>query len=159
MVKFKYKNILGISNVETNQIIEAVKDGLRVGKNFLVDKNVLPGACASFLAISRKLNQQIFESNSIGIKLMSEAILSVPKNLAKNAGHDFTTMINAKEKGCDVKYLGIDLTNGVLYDPVSNAKFDSYSVIKHLVSSSCNISTNLCLIDEIMKAGRNISKQ
>ena len=54
---------------------------------------------------------------------------------------------------------GVDLSSGHLIDPVKEGIWDNFCVLKQLISSTSMIASNVLLVDEIVKAGRNLSKQ
>ncbi|KAK3243508.1 T-complex protein 1 subunit zeta [Cymbomonas tetramitiformis] len=115
------------------QIKDATRDGLRAVSNTLIDGAVIPGAGAF------------------------EALEVIPKILAENAGFDGQEAIIAlqeeQEKG---NIVGIDITTGDPMDPVAAGVWDNFNVKKQILNSAPIITSQLLLVDEVMRAGRNM---
>lgn len=52
----------------------------------------------------------------------------------------------------------MDIISGEPMDPIDSAVFDGYTVKKQLISLSSIIATQLLLVDEILRAGRDVNK-
>ena len=149
------------------QLKDAVRDGLRAVKNVLDDKGVVPGAGYFEVALAAYLNK-ISEDTSIvkgkqklGVKAYAEGLLIVPKALAENSGHDVAASLIAvqeamqKDKAAGGKgFFGLSIESGDAIDPVAAGIYDNVCVKKTLVDTAGVISSQLLLVDEIMKAGR-----
>ena len=75
----------------------------------------------------------------------------------KNAGIDSNEKIpeldNAISNG---QIMGIDVTNGSFIYPEREGILDNYCVIRQMLTSSIIIASNLLLVDEIVRAGKNL---
>ena len=94
-----------------------------------------------------------------GIQAFAEALLVVPKILAENAGHDVQDAIvnlqDARAK-LDGKLVGLDLDTGKATDTAAAGVWDNYRVKKQYLHLSTVLATQLLLVDEVMKAGRQM---
>ena len=90
-----------------------------------------------------------------GVQLFSDACLVIPKVLAVNGGFDQQdSLVSLIDEHASGHVVGLDLNTGDVLDPVAEGIFDNYRVIRQMLSSSCVISCNLLLVDEMMRAGR-----
>jgi T-complex protein 1 subunit zeta len=140
------------------QIKDAIKDGLRAVTNAIEDKFLVPGAGAFELAVSTELNkfkETVKGKARLGVAAFAEAMLVIPKTLAQNAGHDQQSVLvelhdaHAESK----KLVGIDLKTGGALFPMEHGILDNYRVKRQILHSAAIISSNLLLVDEIMRAG------
>jgi len=155
--------IRGPNKHTINQVKDAIRDGLRAVKNAIIDNSLIYGA-GCFEANAHyhllKYKKTIQGRKKIGIQAFADALLSIPRTLANNSGHDQQDMIinllDATENG---KIVGCDLINGTLLDPKIEGIYDNYCVKKQLISLASIISSKLLLVDEIMRAGRSMGKK
>ncbi|CAH8481103.1 unnamed protein product [Heterobilharzia americana] len=150
-----------------DQIKDAVNDGLRAIKNTLEDECVVPGAGAFELVAHRELNkfaQTVKGRARLGVQAFADALLVIPKVLARNSGHDAQeTMVKLLEEAAKVdsrcqgispaELVGLDLTTGEAMIPAQVGVYDNFIVKKQIISSCSVIASNLLLVDEIMRAG------
>ncbi|KAJ3123586.1 T-complex protein 1 subunit zeta [Physocladia obscura] len=141
------------------QINDAVRDGLRAVKNAIEDEHVVPGAGAFNIALSAHLNEfkaSVKGRAKMGVQAFSDALLIIPKTLARNAGFDAQDVIVLmQEEYAEGHIVGVDLKTGETCDPVLEGIFDNYRVHRHLLHSCSVIASNFLLVDEMMRAGRS----
>ena len=74
------------------QIQDAVRDGLRTVKNALEDNCLVPGAGAFEIACANHLLNEVRSKakgkSKLGIQVLADALLIIPKTLAANGGYD-----------------------------------------------------------------------
>jgi len=154
--------IKGAHNYVIQQVKDAVRDGLRAVNNVLKDKRLIPGAGAFWMSCSRHLleNKVINRGRSKpGIRAFAEALLVVPKTLAKNSGLDTLESISDCQDEIDQgQVVGLDLESGEPIDPSIDGVWDSFRVIRNAISGATGIASNLLLCDELLKAGRSSLK-
>lgn len=83
--------IKGPNKFTITQIKDAVRDGLRAIKNALDDDCIVPGAGAFELAVHKALSSyklSVKGQARLGVQAFADALLVIPKTLAKNAGYD-----------------------------------------------------------------------
>ncbi|TNN15277.1 T-complex protein 1 subunit zeta isoform 3 [Schistosoma japonicum] len=155
-----------------NQIKDAVNDGLRAIKNTLEDECVIPGAGAFELIAYRELSkfaQSVKGRSRLGVQAFADALLVIPKVLARNAGHDAQeTMVKLLEEATRVDsrhnsispmhLVGIDLSTGEAMNPAQVGVYDNFIVKKQIINSCSVIASNILLVDEIMRAGMSSLK-
>lgn len=96
----------------------------------------------------------------LGVDVFAEALLSLPKYLAENAGFDpQETLIKLQEEceqGCMV---GLDVDSGEPMDPTISGVYDNYTVKQQLIHSAPVIASQLLVVDEVLRAGINMRKK
>jgi len=155
--------IKGPNKHTITQIKDAVRDGLRAVKNAVEDQQVVPGAGSMEIAIYQALNEyknEVRGKARLGVEAFATAMLIIPKCLAQNAGHDaqdcLVKMLQ-EYKGVD-RPVGLDLTTGEAFYPAEAGIWDNYCVKKQLLNSCTVISSNLLIVDEVMRAGMSSLK-
>ncbi|KAF8461040.1 chaperonin Cpn60/TCP-1 family [Kalaharituber pfeilii] len=156
--------IKGPNTHSINQINDAVRDGLRSVYNVIVDQAVIPGggafqvACHAHLS-SEAIKKQIKGKAKSGVQAFADALLTIPKTLAANAGFDIQDSLSAlQDEYAEGNVVGIDLTTGEPMDPVAEGVYDSFRVIRNSLASASSIASNLLLCDELLKARQMGSK-
>jgi T-complex protein 1 subunit zeta len=136
------------------QMKDAIRDGLRSLANVIQDGCVVPGAAAFELAVSKTLTDLRPDPRyALGVKVLADAALIIPKTLISNAGHDaYRAILKAKQAQGDVN-LGFDLYTGETFLPAQQGIYDNYSVKRQMIDASVVVASNLLLTDEIMRAG------
>nr|ABD96914.1 hypothetical protein [Tarenaya spinosa] len=145
------------------QIKDAVRDGLRSVKNTLEDECVVLGAGAFEVAARQHLINEVKKTvqgrAQLGVEAFADALLVVPKTLAENAGLDTQDVIIALTSEHDKgNVVGLNLQDGEPIDPQLAGIFDNYSVKRQLINSGPVIASQLLLVDEVIRAGRNMRK-
>jgi T-complex protein 1 subunit zeta len=141
------------------QLKDAVRDGLHTAKHFLDDALVLPGAgafeCAAYQHL-QAYSKQVHGRARLGVNVFADALLVIPKTLAENSGLDaqetILQMIEAHEAG---RMVGLDVHTGQLVEPMGFGIIDCCRPKRHAISLATTITTQLLLVDELLKAGRD----
>merc|ERR1712146_639268 len=88
----------------------------------------------------------------LGIDSFAQALLGIPKILAENSGFDAQeltlSLLNKHECG---ELVGVDIFTGKPTDLSLQGVYDNYSVKKQLLLSTPIISSQLLLVDEIIR--------
>ncbi|KLO20363.1 chaperonin-containing T-complex zeta subunit Cct6 [Schizopora paradoxa] len=145
------------------QIHDALRDGLRSVKNALEDNCLIPGAGAFEVACSTHLSGPVKKAAKgrakMGVQAYADALLVIPKTLAKNGGFDvLDTVVALQDEAADGNIVGIDLQSGEPFDPTVEGIWDNYRVKRQMIQSSSVIAINLLSTDEILRAGRSSLK-
>lgn len=145
------------------QIKDAVKDGTRCVKNAIDDGCVVPGAGAFEIAAAeslRKFELTVSGKEKLGVRAFGAALLVIPKTLAKNSGLDVLDTILAaqEEHQKEGKAIGIDVETGDPILPAECGIWDNSLVKRQFVSLSTIMASQLLLVDEVMRAGRNMKR-
>lgn len=141
------------------QMKDALRDGLRAVKNTLDDGTVLPGAGAFEVAAHAHLKKfaetTVQGKMKLGVLAYADALLIIPKTLAESSGFDaLETIVKLQEEHAKGQSAGVDIETGNSLDAAANHIYDNYVVKKQMLSLSSVISTQLLLVDEILRAGR-----
>ncbi|XP_058775259.1 T-complex protein 1 subunit zeta 2-like [Vicia villosa] len=145
------------------QIKDAVRDGLRSVKNTIEDESVVLGAGAFEVAARQHLINEVKKTvqgrAQLGVEAFADALLVVPKTIAENSGLDTQDAIIALTGDHDRgNIVGLNLNTGEPIDPQMEGIFDNYSVKRQIINSGPVITSQLLLVDEVMRAGRNMRK-
>lgn len=147
----------------TQQIQDALRDGLRAVKNAIEDECLIPGAGAFEVACAAHLSGPIKKSAKgrvkMGVQAFADALLVIPKTLAQNGGFDVQdVVVSLQDEQSEGKVVGLDLQSGEPFDPTVEGIWDNYRVKKQMLHSCSVIATNLLSTDEILRAGRSSLK-
>ncbi|KAG9391839.1 Chaperonin Cpn60/TCP-1 [Carpediemonas membranifera] len=150
------------------QIKDAVRDGLRAVKNAITDGCIVAGAGGIEVEMHNHLMREYKKVEGpmkVGVQVFADTLLVLPKTLAKNAGFGIqeTTIALLEAYGDGTKdgkpvHVGLNLETGKPMNPVEMGVVDNYNVKVQLVQSAAVISSQLLLVDEVLKAGRALSK-
>ncbi|GMI17014.1 hypothetical protein TrLO_g12145 [Triparma laevis f. longispina] len=157
--------IKGPNKHTIDQIKDAIRDGLRAVKNTIEDAAVVPGAGAFEIACALHLNTVLKKSvegrAKLGVEAFAEALLIVPKTLAENSGLDVQDSIIKLQEEREKTNLpiGIDCNSGDPMLPVEAGIFDNFRVKRQSIYLATVLATQLLLVDEVMKAGKQMGKK
>jgi len=148
-----------------DQIKDAVRDGLRAVKNAVEDKAVVPGAGAFELAASMHLRDEVAKNTrgraKIGVQAYADALLVIPKTLAENSGFDVQDSILklTDERETSGLSVGLDCESGEPMIPEDEGIWDNVRVKRQSLYLSTVLANQLLLVDEVMKAGKQMGKR
>lgn len=160
--------IKGSNDHSVAQMKDAVRDGLRAVRNAIEDGCVVPGAGAFELACYEHLMNAARNTKGkarLGVEVLAEAMLCVPKALAENSGFDVQDVLislkeAAQQSGASntgpAPMVGLDITTGKPVSPVDLAIFDNYCVKKNVLTIAPILAEQLLLVDEVIRAGRQM---
>ncbi|XP_026191194.1 T-complex protein 1 subunit zeta 1 [Cyclospora cayetanensis] len=155
--------IKGPNDHAVAQVKDAVRDGLRAIKNVIEDRAVIPGAGAFEVAAYCKLQEfkrEVSGKQKLGVAAFADALLVIPKTLAENSGHDvyevLLSLIDAHQTSNQL--VGIDLATGRSNSPAMEGIWDNYIVKKQMLSLAPTLAQQLLLVDEVLKAGKSMTK-
>ncbi|KAF8638017.1 hypothetical protein AX16_010649 [Volvariella volvacea WC 439] len=147
----------------TQQIQDALRDGLRAVKNAIDDDVLIPGAGAFEVACSSHLSSPVKKGAKgrvkMGVQAFADALLIIPKTLAQNGGYDVQDVVVAlQDEYSEGNVVGLDLHSGEPFDPTVEGIWDNYRVKRQMLHSCSVIAINLLSTDEILRAGRSSLK-
>merc|ERR1711865_122942 len=138
------------------QMKDALKDGLRAVANTIEDECVIPGAGAFEIAAHvhlDKFKRTIQGKARLGVEIFSNALLIVPKTLQEK----LLTLIGERES--KMLPVGINLSTGDPQDATIEGIWDNYCVKKQLLGLASVLAQQLLLVDEVIRAGRQMGGQ
>ena len=146
------------------QLKDASRDGTRAVKNAIDDLGVVPGGGAFEVACHQHLLQfkrGVKGKTKLGVEAFAKAMLIIPKTLAANSGFDvMDTLLAVQEAYEESKMpMGVNVMSGEPMMPAAEGVWDNYTVKKHFIMLSTVIASQLLLVDEVMRAGRNMKKR
>ena len=160
-----------------SQIKDALRDGLRAVKNAIEDGALVPGAGAFEVAAAAHVRAlggaEAVGRAKLGVAAFAEALLSVPKTLAENAGHVGVEAVFAVEderrlagddddggKGkTSTAPIGVDVSSGGALDAALAGIWDNVCVKRQVLQSAPVVASQLLLVDEVLRAGINMRKR
>ncbi|EFJ08216.1 hypothetical protein SELMODRAFT_161138 [Selaginella moellendorffii] len=145
------------------QIKDAIRDGLRSVKNTIEDEAIVLGGGAFEVAARQHLmnivKRTVQGRAQLGVEAFADALLVVPKTLAQNAGLDTQdVLITLQSEHDNGNIVGLNINTGEAMDPQVEGVFDNYSVKRQIVDAAPVIASQLLLVDEVIRAGRNMRK-
>ncbi|GBG70964.1 hypothetical protein CBR_g8264 [Chara braunii] len=145
------------------QIKDAVRDGLRAVKNTIEDEAVVPGGgsfeVAAWHYLMNNVKKTVQGRAQLGVEAFAESLLVIPKILAENSGFDTQEVLITLQSEHDAgNPAGLNITTGEPMDPATEGVFDNYSAKRQMLNSAPVIASQLLLVDEVMRAGRNMRK-
>jgi T-complex protein 1 subunit zeta len=156
----------GPNALTTDQIKDAMKDGLRAVKNVVEDKAIVPGAGAFELAASMHLQETIVPRTrgkiKLGVQAFAEALLIIPKTLAANSGFDVQESIlqlQDERKSSGMMAVGFNCRTGSPMLPEVEGVWDNVRVKRQSLHLCTVLANQLLLVDEVMKAGKQMGRQ
>ncbi|CAH1443870.1 unnamed protein product [Lactuca virosa] len=152
--------IKGPNDHTISQIKDVVRDGLRSVKNTIEDEAVVRGAGAFQVAarqhlINFRVKKTVKGRAQLGVQAFADALLIVPKTLAKNSGLDTQdVIISLTGEHDNGNVVGLNQHTGDPIDPQMEGIFDNYAVKLQIIKPV--IASQLLLVDEVIRTGRNI---
>jgi len=135
---------------------DAIRDGIRAVKNTIEDGHVLPGAGAFEVAAAldlQKYAESVKGRTKYGVTAFAEALLVIPKTLAVNSGFDtIDTILQLQDEHREGHVVGLDIDTGAVISPEAEGIFDNVVVKKHFIDAATMISSQLLLVDEVLRA-------
>lgn len=147
--------IQGISPYQMEYLESSVKAALKSISCGLMDKAALPGGASVFFRLAERLSASSALQNQIGHQVWKDALLLLPKILAKNLGHNSVEVL-AQARQSAVEYPTIDESTGQIISATEHSILDNYTVVENVIRAASLAATKLLMIDEIIKSGKEI---
>jgi len=139
-----------------DDVERAVDDGVNAFKGFIRDPRFVPGAGATEMELSRRI-QQFGESSpgldQYGIKKFAEALEVVPRILADNAGLVITDIISSltAAHAAGKSNAGVDIDEGNIRD-ITNDIVDSLNTKHWAIRFAVEVAVTVLSVDQIIMA-------
>ncbi|CDJ69866.1 hypothetical protein, conserved, partial [Eimeria necatrix] len=155
--------IKGPNDHAVARVKDAIRDGLRAIKNVIDDGAVIPGAGAFEVAAYCRLQdykREVSGKAKLGVAAFADALLVIPKTLAENSGLDvYQVLLTLLDKHQTSQQLaGLDLDSGKPNSPALEGIWDNYKVKRQMLSLAPTLAQQLLLVDEVLKAGKSMTK-
>jgi T-complex protein 1 subunit zeta len=155
--------VTGPTEHSIKQTKDALRDGLMAVANLIEDGSLVAGAGAFEVAAHRHLMNKVVPETQgrekMGVRAFADALLTIPKTLAENAGLDASETVIAVVDAAAKGVAGVDLETGRPSAPITEGIWDNYRVKKQFVHLSALIACKLLLVDEVMRAGKKLNKE
>ena len=158
--------IKGPNDHEIAQLKDAVRDGLRAVRNALVDQCLVPGAGAFEIACREHIynfaKTSVSGKTRLGVEVFADALLVIPKTLAENSGFDVQESILKLQEAYvnDPKSaVGLELYSGETISPEIEGIYDNYIVKRQMLTLAPILAEQLLLVDEVIRAGKQMGGQ
>jgi len=93
------------------------------------------------------------------VQAFADALSVIPKTLAENSGFDvLDTMCSLEEANSLDLPVGLDVDTGEAMIPSQNGIWDNYIVKRQFLHLSTILASQLLLVDEVIRAGKNMGK-
>lgn len=154
--------IKGPNDYSIAQTKDAIRDGLRAITNTINDKAVIPGAGAFEVSASSHLLEwaktNVSGKAKLGVAAFADALLVIPRTLAENSGLDqqdvLLKVVEAHER--TKEHYGVDVLTGEAQPSKLANIWDNYIVKRQFLNIAPVLAEQLLLVDEVMRAGKNI---
>lgn len=145
------------------QMKDALRDGLRAVQNTIQDEAVVPGAGAFEIAAHVHLDQfkrTIQGKARLGVEIFAKALLIIPKVLLENSGFDVQEKLLSVVAERESKQLavGVSMATGDPVSPAIEGIYDNYVVKKQFLGLAPVLAQQLLLVDEVIRAGKQMGK-
>ncbi|MEW6036532.1 MAG: thermosome subunit beta [Candidatus Micrarchaeota archaeon] len=141
-----------------SEVERAVVDARGAVSSALEDGKFVVGGGSAEMAISRGLHEyavHIGGREQLAIQAFAEALESIPKALAENAGMDVIDTIVAlrnKHKEKDGKSVGVDVVHGKVSDLRASGIYEPAKVKRQAMSSATETARLILRIDDIISS-------
>merc|ERR1711988_1313712 len=147
-----------------SQMKDAIKDGLRSVQNTIEDGSVIPGAGAFEIGAHVHLDQfkrSIQGKARLGVEIFANALLVIPKTLLENSGVDIQDKLLKLIGEREAKKLpvGVSVATGDPIDATIEGIWDNHIVKKQMMGLSSVLAQQLLLVDEVIRAGKQMGGQ
>ncbi|KAM0676541.1 hypothetical protein BDAP_000965 [Binucleata daphniae] len=138
--------VKGNTSFEIDRIICAIKGAIKSLGLLQQEKVCLKGGVFLYAKLYKFLNEKIREvdtENVVGYKVLRNSIMNIAKVLVRN-----------QDKNVEEAEISIERD-----EYADEGIIDNYSVVSRILSSACILTTNLLMVDDIIKAGKTIKEE
>lgn len=143
-----------------DEIERAVQDALSVVSAAIEDGKIVAGGGAPEIEVAKGLREYadtIGGREALAIKAFSEAIETIPRTLAENAGLDpidILVKLRAAHEKKDGKNIGIDVITGDVKDTFKAGIIEPLRVKTQAIKSASEVAEMILRIDDVIAAGK-----
>ena len=150
-----------IARGSTQSVLDEVErcfaDGLGVACQLLEEPVLLPGAGATQVALGRRLRRHaetVPGREQLAIEAWADAIESIPRALASNAGFDgIDSLLKLTAAHNELgDYVGLDLSDGDAKDTISRGILEPMRITRQAISGATEAAISILRIDDVLWA-------
>ncbi|AKB85528.1 thermosome subunit alpha [Methanococcoides methylutens] len=142
----------------TDNLERTIDDALQVIKNGIEDEKIVAGGGAAEIEVAQGLRafaSTIGGREQLAISAFAEAIESIPKEIAVNAGMDgIDTILSLRAKHGEIKNAGLDVYTGEISDALEKGIVDPLRVKKQAIKSASEVANMVLRVDDMLKSQR-----
>ncbi|MFP4654822.1 MAG: thermosome subunit alpha [Methanohalobium sp.] len=140
----------------TDNIERAIDDALKVIKAVVEDGKIVPGGGASEIEVALGLRDyavSIGGRQQLAISAFADAVESIPKSLATNAGFDsIDSLLELRTKHSSIENAGINLNTGETIDMYKSNIVDPLRVKTQAIKSASEAAVMVLRIDDVLRS-------
>ncbi len=142
-----------------DEVERSVQDAIGVLKSAIEDSYIVAGGGAPEMELSRELikfSEKIKGREQLAVKAFAEALESIPRTLAENAGLDPIDMLVGLRSAHDAgkKWFGVDVFKGEPADMMSQGVIEPTRVKSQAIQSASEVAVMILRIDDVIAAGK-----
>ncbi|MFA5406538.1 MAG: thermosome subunit alpha [Candidatus Nanoarchaeia archaeon] len=142
-----------------DEVERAMMDAIGVLKSAIEDCTIVPGGGATEMAISKELfkyAETLKSREQLAVRAFAEALESIPRTLAENAGIDPIDIIVGLKAAHDAgkNNYGVDVFKGEPADMLSQGVIEPSRVKKQAIQSATEVAIMILRIDDVIAAGK-----
>ena len=139
------------------EVERCFNDGLGVACQLQEEPILLPGAGATQAAIARRLRRHaetVPGREQMAIEAWADAIESIPRALASNAGYDGTDSLLklTASQNSSGDYMGLGLENGEPINSIEEGILEPIRITKQAISGATETAISILRIDDVLWA-------
>jgi len=142
-----------------DEVQRSIEDALGVLKSVIEDKTVVAGGGSTEMAISKgliKYAETLTGREQLAVRAFAEALESIPRTLAENAGHDPIDMIvgikAAQEAG--KLWTGVGVFTGQPEEMMAQGVIEPARIKSQAIQSATEVAVMILRIDDVIAAGK-----
>ncbi|HID60636.1 MAG TPA: thermosome subunit, partial [Hadesarchaea archaeon] len=143
-----------------DEVERAVHDAISVVAAAIEDGKIVVGGGAPEIELSKQLceyGETVGGREALAINAFANAVESVPRTLAENAGLDSIDILvdlRAKHEKQDGKYFGINVFNGKISDMMKEGVVEPLRVKTQAIKSASEAGIMILRIDDVIAASK-----
>jgi thermosome len=152
--------IRGGSEHVVDEVERAVHDALCVVAASIEDEKIVIGGGAPEVELAKRLReyaQTVGGRETLAINGFANAVESIPRSLAENAGLDSIDILvelRAKHEKPDGKFMGIDVYNGKVSDMMKQGVFEPLRTKTQAIKSASEAAIMILRIDDVISSAK-----
>ncbi|MEM3519169.1 MAG: thermosome subunit beta [Candidatus Hadarchaeales archaeon] len=152
--------VRGGSEHVVDEVERAVHDGLCVVAAAIEDGKIVYGGGATMMELSRELREYAQSAGgreALAINAFANALESIPRTLAENAGLDSIDILvelRAKHEKPEGKHMGVDVFNGKVEDMSKLGVIEPLRVTTQAIKSATEAAIMILRIDDVIAASK-----
>ncbi|HIL65967.1 MAG: hypothetical protein CXT71_00235 [Methanobacteriota archaeon] len=150
-----------IARASTKEVLGEVErcfaDALGVACQLVEQPWLLPGAGATQVALARRLRrhaESISSREQMAIEAWADALESIPRALARNAGLDGINMLLklTAAQAQDGPNIGLDLESGGVSDVIERGILEPFNITRQALTGATEAAVSILRIDDVLWA-------